>query len=248
MLYGLAATDPNYASGACNSATPPAAGCVFNDVVQAINANEVQWNNSVACVSGSPNCKVINSAPYGILADSNGNAAYIAVAQYDFTSGLGSINVGNLLTKWSGFSRTATSTSLNSLTGTMQVLLATVIVSPIPAGASGTETVALNGYDASGNPTGSMGPFPLNKATANITNVTNLLPVGTVTVKATYSGDTLLAGSTSGPAPFTVAGAGLTAQTQVYYSSFDANNSTNPTTTSQNIPYGSPYVLQIAVT
>jgi subtilase family serine protease len=251
VLYGLAAKDPNYASGACNSATPPAAGCVFNDVVQAINSNEVQWNNSVACVSGSPNCKVASGAPYGILADSNGNAAYTAVAQYDFTSGLGSINVGNLLTKWTSFARTATSTALNGLTGTTSGanLSATVIVSPTPSGASGTETVALNGYDAGGNPTGSMGPFALNKATANITNVTNLLPVGTVTVKATYGGDALLAASTSNSVGFTVAGAGLTAQTQVYYSSFDANgNPSNPTTSSQNIPYGSPYVLQIAVT
>ncbi len=251
VLYGLAALDPNYASGGCTSTKPPVAGCVFNDVVQAINTNEVQWNNSVACVSGSPNCKVVSNSPYGILADTNGNAAYIAVPQYDFTSGLGSINVGNLLSKWASFSRTATSTALNSLTGTTagSKLSATVIVSPTPSGASGTETVALNGYDSSGNPTGSMGPFALNKATANITNVTNLLPVGAVTVKATYSGDALLAGSISNSAAFTVTGGGFTAKTQVYYSSFDANNNpTNPTTSSQNIPYGSPYVLQIAVT
>ena len=251
VLYGLAAKDPNYASGACNSASP-AAGCVFNDVVQAINTNEVQWNNSVACVSGSPNCKVVSSSPYGILADTNGNAAYIAVSQYDFTSGLGSINVGNLLTKWTSFSRTAPNVALSGLTGTTAggKLSATVIVSPTPSGAPGTETVALNGYDNTGSPTGSMGPFVITAATANITNVTNLLPVGTVSVKASYGGDAMLAANTSNSVPFTVAGGGYTAQTQVYYSSFSGNPPvpTNPTTSSQKIPYGSPYVLQIAVT
>jgi hypothetical protein len=251
VLYGLAALDPNYKSGACNSATPPASGCVFNDVAVALNGNGDQWNNSVACVGSSPNCSNTSATGYGVLEAAASVVAYADGTAYDFATGLGSINVGNLLTKWSTFSRTASSTNLASISGATSgsQLLATVIVSPTPGGASGSESVALNAYDSNGNPVGSMGPFPMTAATANI-KATNLFPPTTATVTATYSGDTLLSGSTSLPKTFPVTGGGFTAQTQAYYASFDPNTGAlnNITTSSQNIPYGSPYVLQIAVT
>jgi subtilase family serine protease len=256
-LYGLAAQDTYYTSGKCTSsiAANPNPACTFNDVAVASNLNGDAWNNSVACLGGSPNCSNSNSNSYGVLQSAANVVGYADGAQYDLATGLGSINVGNLLKNWSNFHRTVSSTNLGSITGATAggTLTATVIVSPTPSGAKGTETVALNALAQDGKTLlGSIGPFPLNQATANI-STQNLLPQGTAFVNATYSGDATLSASTSGNMAFAVQpiSGSQTAQTVVYWVSLDPNTGqpTNITTKSQNIPYGSiPYILQIAVT
>ena len=109
-LYLLASSDSKYMKGLCNSESGPAAGCVFNDIVQASNTSGVEWNNTVACVSGSSaNCSTSSSSayPYGVLLDSTKNPAFTtALPGYDAATGLGSINVTNLLNNWGLVSRT----------------------------------------------------------------------------------------------------------------------------------------------
>ncbi len=243
VLYGLAALDANYANGSCNSATPPLSTCVFNDVVQAQNASGVQWNNSVACVAGNPNCSNTGSG-FGVLI-SGSSAAYVAGQGYDFATGLGSINVSNLLNKWSSFSRSATTTALSAASGgTPSGQNFSVKVTVTPSAASGD--VSLIATTSSGATSG-FGPFTLSGGT--VTAQTNLLPPNTTSITANYAGDATHAAS-SGSIPYAVSGTAgtTTAQTQVYYASFTAGALNPPTTSSQNIPYGSPYVLQIAVT
>ena len=61
--------------------------CTFNDIVSD--------NNIVPCVAGSPNCTLaVSSDTLGI------SSAYVATTGYDQTTGLGSVNVYNLLQDW----------------------------------------------------------------------------------------------------------------------------------------------------
>ena len=271
VLYALAAADANYTSGNCKSAVPQTAGCVYNDLNVPGNANGVPWNNSVACIAtgainGSPNCSNSTSSGFGVLVSSvaaqHGQPAFQTVSGYDLATGLGSINVANLLTKWSTASRTPTTTTFSTAPSggspSGQPLTAAVTVATAPTGNAGTESVAITAL-ASDKTTvlGSFGPFILNSSgTVNISgtsgaNSLNLLPPGTAYVQATYGGDSLLAASSSSPVALsgTVAGANQASKTTVSFVTFDANNNpSTPSTGNQSVPYGSPYILQIAVT
>jgi hypothetical protein len=78
VLYGLAASEALSSCNASNSAAPPAANCIFNDVTSG--------NNAVPGERG-----------YGTSA-----ARYQATAGYDLATGLGSVNVANLVNNWNG--------------------------------------------------------------------------------------------------------------------------------------------------
>jgi hypothetical protein len=257
-LYFLAANDANYTGGLCNSSlgSTPAATCVFNDVTKG--------NNGVACLLGSPNlfngatnwCAGTN-ATFGVTVSPQSSPAYAAGAGYDAATGLGSINVTNLLAKWSTFTRAATTTTVTAPVGgspSGQNFTATVIVTP--AGATGTvsltalksdQTTVLGSYGA----TASTGPFNVSVATGIATVQTNLLPPGTAYVSATYGGDSTHGMSTSTPVALagTVAGANFASATTLYFVTFDANN--NPilsNSSTQSVPYGTSYILNISVT
>ena len=107
--------------------------------------------------------------------------------------------------------------------------------------------MALNALASDGTTIlGSMGPFTLTGGVANIS--TNLLPPGTASVVATYGGDVLLGASTSAPVAVAVTGANQTSKTTMSFVTFDANNNPVLSQAAQNITYGSPYILQVAVT
>jgi hypothetical protein len=267
VLYNLASQDSNYGAGNCvtasSSGTPqaPNAACVFNDINKG--------NNAVACSSGTPNCSNTSTSTnaFGVLictttstpnggmtcpAVDNGNPAFQSTTKYDLATGLGSINVGNLLTKWTSAIRTATTTTLTpnpspSVTSG-QKFTATVGVSPAPPNGEPVSLIAL----ASDGVTvlGSYGPFSLSSGSVSVS--TNLLPPGTSFVQGSYGGDTSLAASTSTAVPLTsaVAGAGLSSTLTVYFVSFSSTGAPSaPTTSSQNFQYGSAgYYLRITVT
>jgi hypothetical protein len=246
VLYALAAKDANYTSGKCNSAGPPAGGCVFNDVMKG--------NNSVACVGGTPNCSNTGSG-FGVITytKDNGNPAFQAVTGYDLATGLGSINVANLLANWGSVSRAVPITTLTGPSGgspSGQNFTATVTVVPAPTGTAGTENVSLIALAADKSTVlGSIGPFALNFG--GVTSVaTNLLPPGTANVQATYGGDALLAASTSAVVALsgTVSGAGFNSKTTLNFVTFDTNGNPTLSTASQNVSYGSNYMLSIVVT
>jgi hypothetical protein len=50
-------------------------------------------------VAGSPNCDAAPGTTYGVLATPSG-LAFPATPGWDFTTGLGSVNVTNLVTNW----------------------------------------------------------------------------------------------------------------------------------------------------
>ncbi len=220
----------------CN-ATGPAATCVFNDVEKG--------NNAVACVAGTPNCSNTGSG-FGVLIASANTPAFKAGAGYDLATGLGSINVANLLASWSTVGRTATTTTLSGASGAAITAGQTfsVMVTVTPAGATGDISLIAN---VTGGTQQGVGSFALSGGT--VTASTNLLPAGTTTVQAFYGGDATHAASTSAPLALAIAGANATSQVTASYVGFDTNNNPlAPSTMAQNITYGSAYILRFDVT
>lgn len=254
-LYALAAKDANYMAGNCNSSLghTPATGCVYNDVSAG--------NVSVACVASTPNCSNQTLTGYGVeVYPSTSNPgtlvpAFTAAAGYDLATGLGSINVTNLLSKWSTAARTATTTTLSNASAQSIPSGSTFSVKVTVASSSGTPAgnVSLTALDTNSKIIGSVssstsgtGFFTLSGGSVNVS--TNLLPPGTANIKGYYDGDATHGASESAPLALTVSGANQPSATTLYFVTFDANNNPVPSKGSQNLAYGSPYILQIAVT
>jgi hypothetical protein len=248
-LYFLAAHDTNYTGNLCNSSLPatPNSLCIFNDVTVG--------NIGVACVKGSTSnvdgstswCQGSGST-FGVTV-ANGSVAYGAGPQYDLATGLGSVNVTNLLAKWSTFARTGTTTTVTSPTGgTPSGTSFSATVTVTPAGVTGD--VSLNALASDGTTVlGSIGPsFPLTSGTATAT--TSLLPPGTAFVSATYGGDSTHGLSTSTPLALAgpVTGANFASKTTVNFVTFDSNNVPHLSTSPSPVQYGSPYILNVVVT
>jgi hypothetical protein len=85
-----AAGDPACYAGLGNAIN---AKCVFYNITTDSDVSD--------CVAGSPDCYA-PSGSYGVLSTSTtaNKPAYNAHAGYNFPTGLGSVNVFNLLTKW----------------------------------------------------------------------------------------------------------------------------------------------------
>ena len=82
------------ASGVGTTIAPsPASTCIFYDIQTS--------NNSQGCSAGSPNCYT-DSGSYGILSTSTSSAhpAYPAAEGYDLATGIGSLNIANLVNDW----------------------------------------------------------------------------------------------------------------------------------------------------
>src|SRR5712692_3051882 len=231
VLYALGKNE-NFAN--CNSSSftnptvPPPATCGFQDCTKG--------NVSVACVGGSPNCNNTTSGQFGIMAVGT-TPAFNTATGYDLATGLGSVNVTNLLTAWTSPSRTASTTTL-----------------AIPSAAVTVDTaVAVNGAVTPSTATGIVALYKGNTATGPVVDTFNLsggtytgsttfLPGGSYNVIAHYGGDGTFAASDSVPMPVTV----NPQNSQTVVSFFTIGASGNPV---QNIgttvPYGS--ILRVDV-
>jgi hypothetical protein len=260
VLYLLAAK-----SGAsCNSssftnpASPPPSTCVFYDITKG--------TVTVACDAGTPNCSNSTSSGFGVLTSGNGaysanppnppngsitegNPAFSAVTGYDLATGLGSINVGNLLANWTSAVRGSTTTTLGTPTPTSgnsgSSFSASVTVRPTPTGPVEDVSLMALGSDQK-TVLGSFGPFGLSGGSATAT--TTLLPPGTAFLQATYAGDSSLGVSSSTLVPVTVNGSNQASKTTLSFVTFNSSGVPALSTGSQNVQYGSPYILRIDVT
>jgi subtilase family serine protease len=237
----------NVAGTICQSAAAPASTCIFYDTVLG--------NNSVACAGGSKNCSATGSGSFGVLVDPTATTkpAYITGTGYDNATGLGSVNVTNLLNAWSSATSTFTSdtVTLTGPTGTVpHGSQQTFTVHVTPTTGTATGTVALIATPPTGSPVG-IGPFSQSDGTFTLsggaaTIITNQLPGGTgVSVIANYNGDGTFAPGTSNAVTLNVAKENST--TAVGFVTF--NSAGNPTISHAPaaVQYGSPYILQIAV-
>jgi hypothetical protein len=178
VLYRLAASQ-NASLAQCNGSSTsglPASTCIFNDVTGGNNA-----------VPGELN--------YGLL-----NADYQAGVGYDMASGLGSVNVANLVTQWYSSALTGTSTQLLLNNGNSvnishgKSVSVNIGVFPSPSNLPGTPTGNVSLLASNGNhfetQNGVVGFFTLSGA-GTVVSSTNQLPGGgPYNVGAFYAGDT----------------------------------------------------------
>jgi len=192
VLYQLAANEygspevPNKDElAACNSSRGNAVGpsCIFVD--------ETRGSNKVPCAGGSFNCSATKAGTFGKL------TAYKASSGYDQATGLGSLNIANLVNNWSSIAQLSSATSMslgatNSVYGQpvgIAVNVSSTNGSGTPMGLVGILTNSGNA-DAQG-----VGSFPLTNGAFNGT--INTLPGGTYQVFARYGGDGVYSSSAS---------------------------------------------------
>lgn len=149
---------------------------------------------AMPCASGTTNCTISGPATdtYGVL------SGYSAAAGYDLATGLGSVDTANLVNHWQSVSFTPSTTTL-SVNGGSPVNIshgATVPFSVSVSPSTATGDVAL--MVAPGTP-GDLGiaSFPLSSGAVN--SSTTLLPGGSYSLEAHYSGDSTYGGSYSNP-------------------------------------------------
>jgi Bacterial Ig-like domain (group 3) len=132
-LYALAATQ-TYASCSTETVTT-SSSCFFND----IDAGSASFagTNEMACQPGSPNCTVAHSGDTVAVL-----SGYNSTTGFDLATGLGSLNVANVVNQLAGtpatglVAPTVTVTPSSASSSVSQALMVTVAVS----GSSGTPT------------------------------------------------------------------------------------------------------------
>jgi hypothetical protein len=224
VLYKLAAAETFSTCNASTGSGPTITTCVFNDVTSGNNAVPGQVNFGTA------------------------NAVFQAGPGYDEATGLGSVNVANLLLKWNTAQPDQSKTTLVSL------------VPPASHGGSASYSITVAAKTVGGVPTGDVslianigpngqtGGITLSKTTlvaGAAAGTTTALPGGTnYTVFAHYEGDGTFMPSDS--ATMTVTVGKESSNTLVDLISFDPNtgNETNNATTST---YGAN-IIRINVT
>ena len=187
-LYALAASQ-TYSSCSAESVTAGSTSCYFNDVDKGTNAMACDYSYTSA--TPSPNCTVVHSGDYvGVL------PGYSAGMGYDQATGLGSLNVANVVKAWPATVGSKTSTvtvaPATSSLNASNSLSVTVTVASSPSGGTsptGTVTLTTNGstFSASGTLSGS--------GTYVFTIPGGTLTIGTDTLTASYSGDSTYAPS-----------------------------------------------------
>jgi hypothetical protein len=219
VLYRLAATENSTLSQCNGSSTTglPASTCIFNDITIGNNA-------------------VPGEANYG-----QSSADYQAGVGYDLATGLGSVNITNLINQWNTvtFNPTTTTLSLQPTTSIVHGSPVTVNVTVSPNSGTATPTGDVALYSPV-NPNLGFGFFTLVGGAVTNGSLSDL-PGGSYSVFARYAGDAIYAPSSSQlgvsvtPEPSTTTESVL---------SFDANSNQFNFT---NGPYGSFVYLRADV-
>ena len=205
-LYSLAAKQSGSGYGSCSAETgKTTSSCYFNDIDE--------YNNAQPCdaYDSTPNCTATSST-FGYPDNSSENGlgiltGYSAGAGYDLATGLGSLNVANVVNAWptvSGSSKAAVTVSpaQGSITSS-QTLSVTVTVASSPSGGTtptGTVTLSSGSYNSGAQTLNAGGSYTFTIPGGSLSGSAG----GTTdTLTASYSGDTLY-GSASGTASVTV--------------------------------------------
>jgi hypothetical protein len=193
-LYKLAARQ-SYSSCSAETATT-GNGCYFNDIDTGTNA--------MPCDDGdfgyvSPNCTVLYTANQGGVGILSG---YSAGVGYDLATGLGSLNVANVVNNWTSAVGTAEATvtvtpSESSVTSNQSLNVTVTVASSTAGGATPTGSVTLSGGGyTSATEALSGGSYTFDIPAGSLSG-------GSDTLTASYSGDATYAPA-SGTAAVTV--------------------------------------------
>jgi len=246
VFYKLAAKQT---PSSCNSSTGSGSTCVFNDVTSGTIA--------MPCTKGSLNCTTSNqSHQYGIL------SGYSAGAGYDLATGLGSVNVQNLVNNWSSITFLSSATTLSASVNGSPVSSISVahgatvgVTSDVSAGTGTTGTptgqVALMATPnpTPANPSGplsaSLGIQALTLSSGAASSTSVILPGGSYTLTAHYQGDAAFGSSDSSGIPVSITAE--TSKTLISIPTFDSTTGRETGNTPTSIVYGSLYLGRIDV-
>jgi hypothetical protein len=167
--------------------------------------------------------------------------AFNTAAGYDLATGLGSVNVANLIAKWAPANTTPSTTTLN-LSNASPTFGSSVTVSGLVTPSTATGVVVLENASTGAVIPPDSGSSNAVTAGGNYNFTTSFLPAGSYSVMAHYGGDGTFMGSNSSPATVNIP-----KQNSQVVVSF-VNSAGALTTASQNIPYGSNYILRVDVT
>jgi len=194
-FYKLA-TMQNYSNCSAETVTN-SSSCYFNDIDAgniSIESTLIPNNNSVPCdyASLSPNCGILYSIDnygVGILGTNAGNPGYSAGKGYDLATGLGSLNVANVVNSFVGIGNhpaLVTVTPAQISINANQSLSVTVTVSSAYIGGgtpSGTVTLSGGGFASSPEMIDASGTYVFSIPS-------NSLSVGSgIVLTSNYSGD-----------------------------------------------------------
>ena len=220
VLYKLAGAETFSSCNASSTTTPPAGTCIFNDVT----LSPGNLGNAVPGVAG-----------YGTP-----SALYQTGVGYDPATGLGSVNVANLVSKWNTIAFKPTNVTLTlgpPTTGIVHGSPVNVTITVTPQTGGGTPTGDVSLLTNITNAANSQGLGFFTLSGGSVTSSTGALPGSGATsynVTAHYAGDATFAPSDSAPIAVTVNPEPST--TAVKAVTFDASNKE---ITFSNGPYGS---------
>jgi subtilase family serine protease len=181
----------------------PAASCIFNDVTTS--------NNDEPCASGSTSCFVNSGKTDGMLSldgSSSLSVAYPSAAGFDQVTGLGSIKVANLISKWNTAFTSSTSLSVSETTisPSQSVMLTATVTGGAPTGYVDTPP-AVTGSVTFKAGTTVLGSSALSSGTAAFTAPGSSLKSGANSMTATFGGSGTYPSSTSSSKTVTVTAA-----------------------------------------
>ena len=204
------------------------AGSVFHDITAG--------NNSVVCTAATPDCQKNTAGNYFLT-------GYDAASGYDLATGMGSVDVTQLINAWAtatgSGSATITITPSATAITSLQNLTVTVVVSGALGAPTGTVSLAGGGYSSS--------PTALDATgTASFSIPAGTLQAGADTLTATYSGDVNYATTTSSTT-VTVTQAGFTVTASTPASVTPGNTVTSNITVSTNNGYSGTVALSCVI-
>lgn len=167
---------------------------------QASAFHDIPAGSTIAmpCFSSTANCTTSRPGDaYGVL------SGYSTAAGYDLATGLGSVDAANLVNDWQSvsFSPSTTTLSVNGGSAVNVTHGAAVPFSVTVAPAAATGEVALM---ASPGTPGDPGIAGFTLASGSVNSSTTLLPGGSYSILAHYSGDSTYGGSYSNAVPVVV--------------------------------------------
>jgi hypothetical protein len=219
ILYRLAASQ-NASLAQCNASNTsvlPATTCIFNDVTFG------------------------NNAVPGELSYGSTNPQYAAGIGYDMATGLGSVNVANLVNQWNSVTFVPTTTTLTlSPTSITHGSPVSVTISVVPSSGTGIPSGDVS-LLATTLGTIEVGGFTLD-STGAVVSSTNNIPGGGASVIAHYAGDATYAPSDSNVVSPTVLAEPSTTALSIF--TLDINGNVIPFNSG---PFGSSVFLKAAV-
>lgn len=211
---------------------------------------------SASCASSTRNDPV-TPAPAGcifndITTGNNavpGQSGFNATAGFDLATGLGSVNVANLISAWGSLTGAATTTTLSSSLGsTISAAHGTAV--PLTVNVTNPNTPAPSGAVAlisSSNAAAAVDSVALNASsstTGTFNGNVSDLPGGTYSLTAHYPGDSAAGPSSSAPIAVTITPEASTTIMQA----FQVSPTNLPQAPSDSFPYGTVIFLQANVT